>query len=189
MRRSTYIAAAFSTLLAAACEAPSEPEARRDAGPLPAEAAAVGGGSDVRLINMKDACEPESFGEAGVDCLRNGGMLFEKFINQLGTHGIMRAWHFAPSVVHAKVGQTLTAVNRGGEEHTFTEVEEFGGGIVPALNALSGNPEAAPECLALEADDFIQPGGFDADDVVEEPGVEQYQCCIHPWMRATVIAN
>jgi len=59
------------------------------------------------------------------------------------------------------------AVNRGGEEHTFTEVEEFGGGIVPVLNALSGNPEVAPECLALEAADFIQPGNFDADDEVE----------------------
>jgi hypothetical protein len=26
-------------------------------------------------------------------------------------------------------------------------------------------------------------------DEVEEPGTEHYQCCIHPWMRATVIAN
>ncbi len=189
MCRSTYIMIVFGSLLATACEAPSEPEARADIRPAAARAAGVHGGSDVRLINMKDACDSESFGEAGVDCLRNGGLLFDKFIGQLGKHGIMRAWHFAPSVVHAKVGQTLMAVNRGGEEHTFTEVEEFGGGIVPVLNALSGNPDVAPECLALEADDFIQPGGFDADDEVEEPGTEHYQCCIHPWMRATVIAN
>ena len=189
MWRSTCLAAGISCLLMAACGAPSEPVDRLDAHPVAAGATVAHAGADVRLINMKDACQSESFGAAGVDCLRNGGVLFDKFLTQLGKHGIMRAWHFAPAVVRAKVGQTLMAVNRGGEEHTFTEVEEFGGGIVPALNALSGNPEVAPECLALEDDDFIQPGGFDADDEVEAPGTEHYQCCIHPWMRTTVIAN
>jgi plastocyanin len=187
--RSIPLAVAVSCLVAAACDTPSEPIVRTHDRPAAARVAGAHGGAEVHLITMKDACEPESFGAAGVNCLRNGGVLFDKLIGQLGKHGIMRAWHFAPSVVHAKVGQTLMAVNRGGEEHTFTEVEEFGGGIVPILNALSGNTEVAPECLALAADDFIQPGGFDADDEVEEPGVEHYQCCIHPWMRATVIAN
>jgi hypothetical protein len=70
--------------------------------------------------------------------------------------------------------------------HTLTEVEEFGGGIVPLLNQLSGNNQVAPQCIALEADDFIPPGGFDADDEVEEAGTELYQCCIHPWMRTVV---
>ena len=189
MCRSPYITLALASLLVAACDSPSEPEARPDIPPAALRPAGVHGGADVRLINVKDACDPTSFGGAGVDCLRNGRLLFAKFLDQLGKHGIMRAWHFAPSVLHAKVGQTLMAVNRGGEVHTFTEVEEFGGGIVPVLNALSGNPDVAPECLALQADDFIQPGGFDADDEVEEPGTEHYQCCIHPWMRATVIAN
>jgi plastocyanin len=189
MCRSTCLALACSSLLLAACDAPSEPVVRAGTHPSAARVAGAQGGADVRLITMKDACDPESFGAADVDCLRNGGLLFDKFIGQLGKHGIMRAWDFAPSVLHAKVGQTLMAVNRGGEEHTFTEVEEFGGGIVPALNALSGNTEVAPECLTLADDDFIQPGGFDADDEVGEPGTELYQCCIHPWMRATVIAN
>jgi len=63
--------------------------------------------------------------------------------------------------------------------------EEFGGGIVPLLNQLSGNTTVAPECLALEPDDFIPPGGSDSDDEVEV-GTEKYQCCIHPWMRVTV---
>jgi plastocyanin len=189
MRRSTFLAVALSSLLMVACDSPSAPVLRSDAPAVATRVAGAQGGADVRLITMKDACEPGSFGGAGVDCLRNGGILFDKFISQLGEHGIMRAWHFAPSVVHAKVGQTLMAVNRGGEEHTFTEVEEFGGGIVPVLDTLSGNLDVAPECLALEPDDFIQPGGFDADDEVEEPGTEHYQCCIHPWMRTTVIAN
>ena len=59
------------------------------------------------------------------------------------------------------------------------------GGIVPLLNDLSGNPVPAPECLRLEADDFIPPSGT-YTDTVETPGTELYQCCIHPWMRATV---
>ncbi len=84
--------------------------------------------------------------------------------------------------VHASVGQTLLAVNRGGEVHAFTEVEDFGGGIVDTLNALSGNPLPAPECLNLAAGDFIAPGTSHTDEVVE-PGTEHYECCIHPWMR------
>ena len=99
------------------------------------------------------------------------------------------AWRFAPANnVQARVGQTLLAINRGGEAHTFTEVEEFGGGIVPVLNQLSGNTEVAPECRTLAADDFIPPGGTYSDEV-EETGTERYQCCIHPWMRATVTAR
>jgi plastocyanin len=82
-------------------------------------------------------------------------------------------------------GSTLTAVNRGGEVHTFTEVEQFGGGIVPLLNDLSGNPTPAPECLALSPSDFVPPGA--AFTVTEsETGVKHYQCCIHAWMQTTV---
>jgi hypothetical protein len=82
----------------------------------------------------------------------------------------------------------MLAINRGGEVHTFTEVEEFGGGIVPLLNQLSHNTAVAPECQALAPSDFVPAGGTTSDDV-EEAGVEHYQCCIHPWMRTTVIAR
>ena len=86
------------------------------------------------------------------------------------------------------MGQTLVAVNQGGEVHTFTEVEHFGGGVVRVLNELSGNPVPAPECQNLARGDFIAPGGSDTDEV-EEPGTERYQCCIHPWMRLEVHAR
>jgi hypothetical protein len=82
----------------------------------------------------------------------------------------------------------LLAVNRGGEEHTFTEVEAFGGGIVPDLNVLAGVPDPAPECLAVTPTDMVPPGGSTTDDV-EEEGTELYQCCIHPWMRTVVTAR
>ena len=34
----------------------------------------------------------------------------------------------------------------GGEAHTFTQLKQFGGGFVDALNQASGNPVPAPEC-------------------------------------------
>jgi plastocyanin len=141
-------------------------------------------------IQMMDACDPETFNAAvgPGTCLRNGGVRFPRFLQLLGQHHALGAWHFAPSTVNARVGQTLRAVNHGGEVHTFTEVEEFGGGIVPDLNTLAGTPDPAPECLTLPLSDFVPPGGTYTDEV-EEAGVERYQCCIHPWMRAVVTAR
>jgi hypothetical protein len=145
-------------------------------------------GGEQRLITMQDACDPETFNEAvgpGA-CTRNGGVRFAKFLQLLGKHQKVGGWQFSPTSVNARVGQELLAVNRGGEEHTFTEVEEFGGGIVPDLNVLAGVPVQAPECLAET--DFVPPGGFTTDDI-EEEGTELYQCCIHPWMRTVVTAR
>jgi plastocyanin len=174
-----------------ACNNAEQPTSADASIPATANDAKVKAGSSDRLINIMDACDPETFNAALGDgtCQRDGGMNFATFNALLAKHHQVGAWHFAPGKINAKVGQTLLAVNRGGEEHTFTEVEEFGGGIIPALNEASGNPVPAPECLALAPDDFIQPGDFDDDDVVEEPGTENYQCCIHPWMRATVTAR
>lgn len=144
----------------------------------------------VKQIQMMDGCDPASFDAvlgAGA-CTRPGGLAFDKFIALVTRHHSAGAWHFSPSVVNVQVGQELLAINSGGETHTFTEVEAFGGGIVPELNAASGNTIVAPECLALEPDDFVPPGGSYSDDV-EEAGDELYQCCIHPWMRAIVHAR
>ena len=171
----------FTALLAACSDAsrlePTAPEAAR-------------GGETTRRIEMLDACDPLSFnavlGQGA--CTRPGGLSFDTFIAQLTAKGVVDAWRFAPgSNVQARVGQELLAINRGGETHTFTEVEEFGGGIVPLLNQLSGNTEVAPECNPATLT-FIPPGGTYSDEV-EEPGTEHYQCCIHPWMRATVTAR
>jgi plastocyanin len=152
--------------------------------------AKFGSHGEQRLVQMMDACDPESFNAAvgPGTCIRRGGLSFAKFLTLLGKHQKVGAWHFAPPTLNARVGQELVAVNQGGEVHTFTEVEEFGGGIIPDLNTLSGNPVPAPECLALDPDDFVPPGGTYTDDV-EEEGAERYQCCIHPWMRTIVTAR
>ena len=76
-----------------------------------------------------DACDPDTFNApppAGVGpgtCSRSGGVQFATFLEQLGKHGTIGAWHFAPPDTSAAVGQVFVAMNRGGEVHTFTEVE------------------------------------------------------------------
>jgi len=143
------------------------------------------------MVSLMDACDPETFNApppAGVGpgtCIRNGGVTFQNFIEQLTRFGSIGAWHMAPPNSNLLVGQHFLAVNHGGEVHTFTEVEEFGGGIVPALNTLARTPVEAPECKALDSDDFIAPGATYQSDTEEEEGEEKYQCCIHPWMRLT----
>ncbi len=137
------------------------------------------------MVNAQDACDPDTFNAAigpGTCVGAGGGVTFQQFIDALTRLGSIGAWHFAPPSVQARVGQSFLVTNRGGEVHTFTEVEEFGGGIVPMLNDLAHVPNVAPECKTLEADDFVAPGATYVEDI-EDAGVEKYQCCIHPWMR------
>lgn len=143
-------------------------------------------GSRSVIVNMLDNCDPATFNAVigpGA-CVRNGGMKFEDFIAQLTRLGFVGSWQFAPKGVNAREGQEFHVTNRGGEVHTFTEVEEFGGGVVANLNELAGVPVVAPECLALTPGDFISPGST-FEEEIEEEGDEKYQCCIHPWMRLT----
>ena len=189
MRKLTItVGIALLTIIQAACtdkQASTSP--LTPTGTASASKGVVSGGSE-RLVTIFDACDGPTFTAARIECDRTSGVTLQDFIGQLTAHGSAGAWHFAPSSVNAFVGQTLLAANRGGEAHTFTEVEHFGGGIVPMLNQLSGNPVPAPECLELTGADFIPPGGTQQESV-EDEGTELYQCCIHPWMRATVTAK
>jgi len=137
------------------------------------------------LVNMLDACDPDTFNaQLGPgSCLRPGGLSFQSFINLLGGNHVVEAWRFTPNTFTVQAADTtLVAVNKGGETHTFTRVENFGGGIVPVLNTLSNNPVEAPECKALEGDDFVAPGGTYRQQAPTS-GTAKFQCCIHPWMR------
>jgi hypothetical protein len=194
------VAAGFATAFLIGCsdytKMPASPSATASANGATAATASsasvpvttmAAGGHAQRTVDLFDACEPDSFNAAigAGTCVRNGGIRFENFIELLRRHQSVGAWHFTPLQASMDVGDVLLAVNHGGETHTFTEVEEFGGGINATLNELSGMTTVAPECSRLVAGDFIPAGGM-SSETEEEEGVEKYQCCIHPWMRAEV---
>ena len=139
-------------------------------------------------VSVQDQCDSASFNAAlgPGTCRRAGNVTFAQFNAQLAATGRVAAWQFVPAFFNMRIGQRIHALNQGGELHTFTEVANFGGGIVPALNTASNNPIPTPECLALANTDQIQPGTFFNTDPATTVGTERYQCCIHPWMRATV---
>jgi len=91
------------------------------------------------------------------------------------------SWRNEPSHVVVKEGRWLRAKNLGGRSHTFTEVANFGGGFVPVLNVgLTPAPECSPTAVLP-----LPPG--EAQVIGDlAPGLHKFQCCIHPWMRATV---
>lgn len=182
----THFALALVSSLAVGCADPGS-----TTGPVPSANTSTAAGSmavagkSARLVSMMDACDGPSFNAvlgAG-ECARRAGMNFSAFIAELTRNQSVGAWHSAPVQMDAKVGETLQAVNLGGEVHTFTRVANFGGGVVPLLNTLSGTPNVAPECLAETA--FVPPGGTDTE-VLDQAGTMKFQCCIHPWMRTTV---
>lgn len=136
-------------------------------------------------VNILDNCDGPSFNAAvgSGTCNRTSGINFAQFLNLLGKHQAVSSYRFSPAAFTVHVGQNIAAVDLGGEVHTFTRVADFGGGVVPVLNALSGNPTPAPECLTLPGSEFLPPGATDVESV-GAPGTAKFQCCIHPWMRA-----
>ena len=139
-------------------------------------------------VAMVDMCDSASFNAAlgAGTCKINGSVTFSQFNAELSAQHTVASWRFDPTSFTARVGQSIVVTNSGGEVHTFTEVENFGGGIVPALNTASGNPTEAPECAQLTQEDFIAAGATSTEGPETSTGTEKYQCCIHPWMRATV---
>lgn len=142
-------------------------------------------------IAALDQCDSASFNAAlgAGTCIRNGSVTLSAFNSELTAQHSVAAWAFSPTALNARIGDDIVVTNQGGEVHTFTEVEDFGGGIVPSLNTASGNPVEAPECTHLAAEDFIAAGATITESAENSTGTERYQCCIHPWMRATVTVS
>ena len=94
------------------------------------------------------------------------------------------SWRNDPGYLAVEAGQRLRVLNAGGRGHTFTPVENFGGGFVPPL---SFGLTQAPECAAIASDpsQVIAPG---SRAIVTDltAGDHRFQCCIHPWMRTLV---
>lgn len=188
----------------------------------PVEAHGGGGGHGGHKVKMFDDCDPASFNafireqtgdpEAEI-CTGDGETTFGDFIAQLEATHKAADWEFDPSMLRVRAGRPVILENRGGELHTFTLVEKFGGGFVEELNALSGNEELADECVSHHEDGTVMrdergalvpapptpptppgpPGPVnvfvfaDSEDAYDTAGLTKgkylFQCCLHPWMR------
>jgi hypothetical protein len=153
-------------------------------------------------VRLEDDCQPASFNAppptgVGPGTCRtdfNGHTSFEKFIDEVQKHKRAPEWKFTPSRTDVAGGTQLLLDNYGGETHTFTRVQDFGGGFVPPLNALSGNLVPAPECFAQSVGGTFVPSGAEG-----KPGptlresdrgkTVKFQCCIHPWMRTEIMVR
>ena len=140
-------------------------------------------------IAMLDNCDPTdpAWAPTGGCALKKGDVRVAEFrallFSPLGPGGILighPSWRIQSSHTVIETGETLRVANRGGRTHTFTEVANFGGGRVPPLNGGLGQ---AQECL-VPAPDLLP--GARKDVTGLGIGLHKFQCCIHPWMRATV---
>jgi plastocyanin len=91
------------------------------------------------------------------------------------------SWRNDPSHLTTPRGKTVRVTNKGGRGHTFTEVANFGGGFVPQLNI---GLSQAPQCTPTGT--IPLPPGATVTLTGLLPGLHKFQCCIHPWMRATI---
>ena len=145
-----------------------------------------------KKFRLEDDCEPTTFNAVLGDgaCIGNGHTTFDEFIAELAATQDAHKWRNQPSQAHLNVGRPTLIENRGGEVHTFTPVAQFGGGFIPDLNGISGNPVPAPECLNFGGLVFIPAGGVEAGPTAGSSdlpvGVTRFQCCIHPWMRTVI---
>ena len=145
-------------------------------------------------IDLVDNCDPNTFPNGlCVVTAHPGDTTFAEFMALLfsplsPTVVGHPAWRFEPSYVNARGNRgRLRVTNSGGEGHTFTEVPAFGGGFVSQLNGVGGPTGTSPlvpadQCLNNPA--VLAPGATVAINLA--PGLHNFQCCIHPWMRAVV---
>ena len=147
-----------------------------------------GGGSD-RTIRIEDDCDPATFNAAvGPDtCVGDGDTEFEELIDELIDEGDAGKWRNHPDDTHVDEGERVKLKNVGGEAHTFTRVDAFGGGCVPELNAVLGLAPASDEACGAAFAAVLLPGQSTTLPAADlHQGHNLFQCMIHPWMRAEI---
>jgi plastocyanin len=154
----------------------------------PAEGAVEQASNGHTEIHPEDRCDPATFG-ALCNPLFNGTTT----LAELDATKRVAAWEYGGGDIRVNAGTSFRVDNRGGEVHTFSVVAQFGGGRVPILNTRSGNTVVAPECVAgpnATNVDIASGAGITvttgANGAMKTRGTFKVQCCIHPWMRATV---
>ena len=145
-------------------------------------------------IQILDQCDPATFNTPKLilcDPQFKGTVTFGDFLELLTPAGFGHpAWRFDAPYMVVDTDHSVHVTNKGGEDHTFTEVPEleegknpFGGGRVDVLNAPFGLTPL-PECAEAVAP-VIHPGDSVKVKTLSE-GTRYFQCCIHPWMHAII---
>jgi plastocyanin len=148
--------------------------------------------ADHRNVQILDNCDPASFNAAigpGTCVRTGGGLAFPRFIAQVSSKGGASSWQFSPAQLKLAAGGTITATNRGGEFHTFTEVASFGGGCIAPLNALLGLTPVAECSIPGILGATGVPPGTSATRGPLAAGIHRLQCLIHPWQRTTAVVS
>jgi hypothetical protein len=135
-----------------------------------------------RRIAVLDDCDPSDAGWTSLGgCFLDGGLV--SLADFLAAAPIGHpSWRNDPSYLKITSDKHIDVINYGGRTHSFTEVAEFGGGVVPPLNLPGQGP--VQECLDLE--ESLMPPGAKLRLPRLQEGTHKYQCCFHPWMRAEV---
>jgi hypothetical protein len=151
------------------------------------------GGSGGRQIAIRDDCDPRdpAWNPTGGCKLRRGDVTFAEFREELVSPLAAsvvghQAWRFDPSYLKLEEGQSVRVRNRGGRDHTFTKVAEFGGGSIPDPE-LNFGLIRAPECepVPVGPRGVVPPDGRTTVSGLAV-GNHRFQCCIHPWQRALI---
>src|SRR4051794_23842366 len=165
---------------------------------------ASGNGPEQRSVELRDSCDVATFNAAipappgqPPTCVphERGSVLFDDFGAALNpvTHAGHDAWRINPDHTTIRVGDQLSVAVRGGEFHTFTEVNNPNPrpGCIDALNVPLGLGKVATtlDCTGLNgifATTGVAPGG--PSRLVTLPvGTHYFMCFIHPWMRSTIV--
>jgi plastocyanin len=144
-----------------------------------------------KKVGILDACDPATFNAIveGVCADVGGDVTFEEFSSPNVLPEGHPAWSNEPSYIRIKLGERVKVTNKGGEEHTFTEVMAFGGGFIPFLNNPTGSTAVVPECGSADVphpDLIFIPSGGKLEVTGLSVGTHLFECCIHPWMRAAI---
>jgi len=160
--------------------------------------AAGGPPANVTQVVALDECDPATFNAViGPDFCKNVALgvlgyatTFQDLFAQAAAGTPDPKWDFEPDTVNINENSLLSVVDQGGEPHTFTEVKQFGGGFIPALNS---GQSPVPECAAGFSDVAVAKTRIiqGSTSVVTglSKGVHYFQCCIHPWMRVKVVVK
>jgi plastocyanin len=146
----------------------------------------------VAQVVALDECDPATFNAAvGEGFCKNVALgaatKFNDLFNKAAAGAPDPKWDFEPDTLNIKQGTILSVVDQGGEPHTFTEVEQFGGGFIPGLN---GGEDTVPECsggftnIEVAKTRILQGSELNITDL--KKGTHRFQCCIHPWMHLQV---